>query len=226
MLSLLLVSFVLAQESEELQANKLAQEKLKKEYDTIYYTCIMLARIHLGNYGDELLDLIRNQTTNEEQSNVWKKLYTGHAQTCSQIINYDESVQILAQIRQEQFDYNRISSLFSGFDFESYKLGQWNREISEVEYNIWKYIEEFESAMAENQQKQKKKEQEQEYEDLDYLKLALETQKPQLPLNNTIYKAGWSDIIFLIVAFGTILVSLLFVYRKLSSPQDVKKKKK
>jgi len=35
------------------------EEKLKKERDTVYYTCIILSRLHIGNYGDELLSIVK-----------------------------------------------------------------------------------------------------------------------------------------------------------------------
>lgn len=45
--------------NEELKLKELMEEKLKKERDTVYYTCIILSRLHIGNYGDELLSIVK-----------------------------------------------------------------------------------------------------------------------------------------------------------------------
>ncbi|CAD8189660.1 unnamed protein product [Paramecium octaurelia] len=220
--------------SPEEQLRLLQEQKLKKERDTIYYTCIILARMHLGNYGSELVEIVDNQASKVEQQNVWIKLYTTHAISCSKQLTYDESVQVLLQVRAEEFDHSRLPALFQEIDFNQFRNGSWEREISDLENTVWKYIEDFESALAEdsNKKKQLERERDDDYDDLDleYLKIAAQQTKGK---HRTLHeyqpklqKANFSDILFLIFAFVSIGVGIMWIIRKLSSADEQQKKKK
>ncbi|CAD8170912.1 unnamed protein product [Paramecium octaurelia] len=220
--------------SPEEQLRLLQEQKLKKERDTIYYTCIILARMHLGNYGSELVEIVDNQASKEEQQSVWIKLYTTHAISCSKQLNYDESVQVLLQVRSEEFDHSRLPALFSEIDFNQFRNGSWEREISELENTVWKYIEDFESALAEdsNKKKQQEKERDENYYDLDleYLKIAAQQTKGKhrnlYDYQPKLQKANFSDILFLIFVFLCIGAGITWIIRKLSTADEQQKKKK
>ncbi|CAD8171139.1 unnamed protein product [Paramecium pentaurelia] len=220
--------------SPEEQLRQLQEQKLKKERDTIYYTCIILARMHLGNYGSELVEIVDNQASKVEQQNVWIKLYTTHAISCSKQLTYDESVQVLLQVRSEEFDHSRLPVLFSEIDFNQFRNGSWEREISDLENTVWKYIEDFESALAEdsNKKKQQERERDDDYDDLDleYLKIAAQQTKGK---HRTLHdyqpklqKANFSDILFLILAFLSIGVGIMWIIKKLNTKEEQQKKKK
>lgn len=51
--------------------------------------------------------------------------------------------QILSSIKREEFDYSRLPAIYNSIDFNEFKNGKWDRNFSEVENQIWRFIEVF-----------------------------------------------------------------------------------
>jgi hypothetical protein len=62
--------------------------------DQILYSCVLLSRYQLSFYGPQLLEVVKQQESYEDKSQVWKKMYTGHVRHCQARLTYDESGEV------------------------------------------------------------------------------------------------------------------------------------
>ncbi|CAD8100219.1 unnamed protein product [Paramecium sonneborni] len=154
------------QESENLKdettTNTQADEKLKtrtkeeiiKERDTLQtllktlnYSCIVLARMQLSRYKSELMKVIESHQTKQEQSIVWKKIYTSYVNQCQKSITYDDSVKIFSQIQSKDFKFDDYRYIYDNMTLEDYSSDKVDMHITQAEEKIWQYIQDFEKAM-------------------------------------------------------------------------------
>ncbi|CAD8161734.1 unnamed protein product [Paramecium octaurelia] len=154
------------QESEnlkdEMNANNAAEGKSKsrtkeeiiKERDTLQtllktlnYSCIVLARMQLSRYKSELMKVIESHQTKQEQSIVWKKIYTSYVNQCQKSITYDDSVKIFSQIQSKEFKFDDYRFIYENMSLEDYSSDKVDMHITQAEEKIWQYIQDFEKAM-------------------------------------------------------------------------------
>ncbi|CAK78452.1 unnamed protein product (macronuclear) [Paramecium tetraurelia] len=130
------------------------KEEIIKERDTLQtllktlnYSCIVLARMQLSRYKSELMKVIESHQTKQEQSIVWKKIYTSYVSQCQKSITYDDSVKIFSQIQSKEFKFDDYRFIYDNMSLEDYSNDKVDMHITQAEEKIWQYIQDFEKAM-------------------------------------------------------------------------------
>ncbi|CAD8107695.1 unnamed protein product [Paramecium primaurelia] len=130
------------------------KEEIIKERDTLQtllktlnYSCIVLARMQLSRYKSELMKVIESHQTKQEQSIVWKKIYTSYVSQCQKSITYDDSVKIFSQIQSKEFKFDDYRFIYENMTLEDYSNDKVDMHITQAEEKIWQYIQDFEKAM-------------------------------------------------------------------------------
>ncbi|CAD8178774.1 unnamed protein product [Paramecium pentaurelia] len=140
--------------SSEGKSKQRTKEEIIKERDTLQtllktlnYSCIVLARMQLSRYKSELMKVIESHQTKQEQSIVWKKIYTSYVNQCQKSITYDDSVKIFSQIQSKEFKFDDYRFIYENMTLEDYSSDKVDMHITQAEERIWSYIQDFEKAM-------------------------------------------------------------------------------
>ncbi|CAD8112235.1 unnamed protein product [Paramecium sonneborni] len=168
MWKLLLITLSIVQfRAQEDELNEEDQESLESQqnsqqnyYQQQQYGCIILTKYHLQERSQELLQLFKQITNEQDKRNSYEKLQAQLVMQCMQKIQYQQLADLFNQLRQQTFKYQDFQDVFMMTDLnldDDYTLTDQEKMIS-------KEIEQFDKNMQEQQKKYK---QEQGYDDDD-----------------------------------------------------------
>ncbi|CAD8120278.1 unnamed protein product [Paramecium sonneborni] len=168
MWKLLLITLCIVQfRAQEDELNEEDQESLESQqnsqqnyYQQQQYGCIILTKYHLQERSQELLQLFKQISNEQDKRNSYEKLQAQLVMQCMQKIQYQQLADLFNQLRQQTFKYQDFQDVFMMTDLsldDDYTLTDQEKIIS-------KEIEQFDKNMQEQQKKYK---QEQGYDDDD-----------------------------------------------------------
>ncbi|CAK63772.1 unnamed protein product (macronuclear) [Paramecium tetraurelia] len=214
----------LSEEDQESQFQQ--QDSQQNYYQQQQYGCIILTKYHLQERSQELMQLFKQITNEQDKRNAYEKLQVQLVMQCIQKIQYQQLADLFNQLRQQTFKYQDFQDVFMMTDLSL----EDDLTLTDQEKILSKEIEQFDKNMQEQQKKYK---QEQGYDDDDDDE-EMDPRRRQQPQGYRLFGVDLSKlsgttqtIIFagLISLFSVILfLGLRFVQQNTQGP--VKKAKK
>ncbi|CAD8111847.1 unnamed protein product [Paramecium primaurelia] len=147
--------------SEEDQESQFSQQDSQQNYyQQQQYGCIILTKYHLQERSQELMQLFKSISNDQDKRNAYEKLQVQLVMQCISKIQYQQLADLFNQLRQQTFKYQDFQDVFMMADLnleDDYTLTDQEKILS-------KEIEQFDKNMQEQQKKYK---QEQGYDDDD-----------------------------------------------------------